>query len=62
MKEKYLTVKDASSLTTLSPSTIYSYVHYKVIPYAKIGARIVFEENRLRQWLKSKEKKMVKRD
>ena len=61
MEKKYLTTKDASELLTLAPSTIYTYVHYRKIPFIKIGGRIAFEENTLNQWMQSKRRGEIKR-
>jgi excisionase family DNA binding protein len=61
MKEKYLNIADASQFTTLVKSTLYSYVHYRVMPFTRIGGRIVFEERTLRKWLEKRRVKEVKR-
>jgi excisionase family DNA binding protein len=57
MAQKYLNVKSASKYLTLAKSTIYTYVHYRQIPFVKIGDRIVFEKAKLDRWVKSKEAK-----
>jgi excisionase family DNA binding protein len=56
MIQKFLSVKQAAEYLTLAPSTLYSYVHYKAIPFIKIGDRVVFEKCRLDRWVKSKNK------
>jgi excisionase family DNA binding protein len=56
MRQKYLSVKQAAVYLTLAPSTIYTYIHYGKIPFAKIGERVVFEQNRLDRWIKTKTK------
>jgi excisionase family DNA binding protein len=61
MKENYLTIEDLSNVTTLAKSTLYSYVHYRAIPFIKIGGRIVFEEGAIKKWMKKKEVKTVNR-
>jgi len=61
MKEKYINIAEASRLLTLAKSTLYTYVHYRTIPFAKVGGRIVFEEETLRKWMKKKEKGVVSR-
>jgi excisionase family DNA binding protein len=57
MAKKYLNVKSASEYLTLAKSTIYTYVHYRQIPFVKIGERIVFEKAKLDSWVKKKETK-----
>ena len=61
MKEKFLTVEDVSKITTLAKSTLYNYVYYQTIPFTKIGGRVVFEEDKIKKWLKGKEIKPVPR-
>ena len=61
MKDKYLTIEDVSKVTTLAKSTLYSYVHYRTIPFIKIGGRIVFEEGAIQKWINKKEVKEVSR-
>jgi excisionase family DNA binding protein len=56
MTQKFLSVKQAAEYLTLASSTLYSYVHYKAIPFTKIGDRVVFEKDRLDRWVKSKTK------
>jgi excisionase family DNA binding protein len=54
MPQKYINVKQASDYLTLAQSTIYTYVHYKKMPFVKIGERIVFEKTKLDRWVSSK--------
>jgi excisionase family DNA binding protein len=57
MDGEYLTVKDASKITTLAASTLYTYIHYKKIPILKIGSRIVFEKSELKKWMEARKQK-----
>ena len=61
MKEKLLTVQDVSNITTLAKSTLYSYVHYRTIPFVKLGGRIVFENGAIQKWINKKQVKEIKR-
>ena len=61
MKEKLLTIQDVSNVTTLAKSTLYSYVHYRTIPFIKLGGRIVFENSAIQKWINKKQVKEVKR-
>jgi excisionase family DNA binding protein len=44
-------VSEAASFTRLSTATIYAYVLKRRIPFIKIGARLVFDLDRLETWL-----------
>jgi excisionase family DNA binding protein len=61
MKEKYMTVSEVSTLTTLAKSTLYTYVHYQTIPFIRIGGRIVFEEDAVKEWIGKKRVKETER-
>jgi excisionase family DNA binding protein len=56
---KYLSVSQAANHITLAKSTLYEYVHYRKIPFIKIGQRIVFETAALDKWMKKHAKKEV---
>ena len=61
MQEKFITITEASKLLTLAKSTIYQYVYHRSIPFIKIGGRIVFEEEKLRQWMQANKKEVIDR-
>jgi excisionase family DNA binding protein len=56
MEKEYLSVKQAAVYLTLSRSTIYTYIHYKTIPFIKIGERVVREKSHLDRWVESQSK------
>jgi hypothetical protein len=56
MEKEYLGVKQTAVYLTFSPIAIYTYIHYQSIPFIKRSERIVFEKDRLDQWVKSKTK------
>jgi excisionase family DNA binding protein len=56
MKKEYMNVKRAAEYLTLAPSTLYTYIHYKRIPFLKIGERVVFERQKLDDWVNKKQK------
>jgi excisionase family DNA binding protein len=56
MKKEYMNVKRAAEYLTLAPSTLYTYIHYKRIPFSKIGERVVFERRKLDDWVNKKQK------
>lgn len=48
---KLLTVSEVAELTRLSKATIYSYISAKKLPFIKIGARCLFNESEIWQWI-----------
>jgi excisionase family DNA binding protein len=57
MKKNYLTVDEAKKYLKLAKSTIYTYVQQKKMPHIKIGERVLFDEDDLNEWVKSKKKR-----
>lgn len=56
LEKKYLTVMEATVFLKLARSTIYSYVHFELIPYIKLGERVLFDEADLIKWIDKKKK------
>ena len=52
-KEKLLTVKEMSKKANISPSTIYSVLHYDRLPSTTIADRIVVKESVFNEWAKA---------
>ena len=51
---KILSTKEAAKLLSSTPSTLYSWVHYKQIPeklYRKIGKKLIFLKEEIIQWV-----------
>ena len=48
---RMLTVAKAAEATGLSPHTIYKYIEQSRIPYARIGRRVLLDEDVLRDWV-----------
>lgn len=48
-----LTIPEAAELTRLKPSTLYSYVEARKIPFLKVGSRVLFEREALLEYLAS---------
>lgn len=46
-----LSIKKAAELTGLSVATLYKYKLLRVVPFVKIGTRVLFEEDRLSAWI-----------
>ena len=51
LSDTYLTVAEASKLTTFSKSTIYAYVNQGIISHLKIGRAIRIKKNDLETFL-----------
>ncbi len=48
-----LTIEEAAELTKLSVKTLYTYAEKEKIPHIKLGRRVLFEENKLEEWVSS---------
>ena len=46
-----LTIQEAANFTRLKPSTLYSYVERRRMPFLKVGSRVLFEKTSLINWL-----------
>jgi len=46
-----LTVTEVADYTDLKPSTIYSLVHFRKIPFYKRGKRLYFRKDEITDWL-----------
>jgi len=56
-KDKLLTVKEMSKMAKISPSTIYSVLHYDRLPFVSIADRILVKESVFNDWVKANIKK-----
>jgi excisionase family DNA binding protein len=64
MMDVYMTLTEVATLTRLSKPTLtrlskptlYRYVHEGQIPHLKLGTRLLFEPQELKQWLNQKRK------
>ena len=52
--ERLLSVGEAGQLLHISKSGIYGLVGTQRIPHVRIGARVLFSEHRLEEWIKEK--------
>ena len=49
--EHLLNVQEAAQLLGLRPPTLYKMVCLRRIPYVKLGRRLLFNPEKLRQWV-----------
>lgn len=48
-----LNIKETASYLRISKSTLYRWVHQKTIEYVKIGSRVLFSEDYLKEFVKN---------
>lgn len=48
--DKLLTVKEAASLLSVRPRTVYALVAERRIPFSKVGRLLRFDQAELRAW------------
>jgi len=53
----FLTVKELSQWIRLSCSKIYSLIGSNEIPYSKIGGKILFDKEKISNWIEEKSNK-----
>jgi len=53
--DKLLTIDDLARILNVKKSTIYQWVHMRLIPYIKVGRFVRFREKDIQRWLKSRE-------
>lgn len=49
--EELLTVKEAAEAVRLKPSTIYTYAEKGILPFSKLGSRLLFQKSKLEEWI-----------
>lgn len=50
-KDEYLTIEETAKYINMAVSSVYSFVHFKRIPYIKRGKRLIFEKLKIDEWL-----------
>ena len=53
MKNLY-NINELSKLLNISTSTLYRWVHRKEIPFVKLGGRLLFEGEKIQEFIKQK--------
>lgn len=51
--EKLLDIQETASYLHISLSTLYRWVHYRKIEFVKIGSKVLFSQDYLREFIKS---------
>ena len=54
--EKLLTPQQLSDLLQIKQSTVYKWVHYRYVPYVKLGTAIRFRTAKIEEWVKKRER------
>ena len=62
MEINYLTLDCVCKMLNLSKSTVYAYVGKSQIPYIKLGGKLLFPEDDLKNWLNSMRQQAVVKD
>lgn len=53
MKRRYLSIKEASEYTGLSPNTLYKWTEDEKFPHIDVGPKLVkFDKEEIDQWMK----------
>lgn len=53
--DKLLTIDELAEYLTVKKSTIYQWVHLRLIPHMKVGRLLRFKEEDIKKWLASKQ-------
>ena len=55
--DQLLTPKQLSEKLQVKLSTVYKWVHYKYVPYIKIGDLIRFKEVKIEEWVNKRSRR-----
>ncbi len=50
-EKQFLDVNGISKMLKVSKTTIYSWTHSRKIPFTRVGSRLLFNVNKILQWL-----------
>lgn len=57
MKEKkLLSIEEAAEFLSIPQNTIYQFTSKRIIPFIKLGRRLVFDKEELLEWVKQNRK------
>lgn len=56
MKTTLLTIQETAEFLRLPVNSLYKYTSQRKIPYLKFGKRILFDRNKLDEWLEQHSK------
>lgn len=49
--QKLLTIDELCSILNIKKSTLYAWIHYKKIPFVKLGSRVAFLEEQINDFI-----------
>lgn len=55
--DNLLTPQQLSELLHIKLATVYKWVHYGYVPHVKLGSLVRFNEKRIENWLRKKERR-----
>jgi len=55
MESDFLTVTELAEKLHVKKSTVYAWSHRREIPHIKLGKNLLFEPEKISEWLKEKE-------
>jgi len=58
--KKLLTVDEVAKVLSVKKSTLYQWVHLRLIPHIKVGRFVRFKEEEIERWLKERKVKPVR--
>ncbi len=59
---EFVTIKELSQFLKVKESTLYSWVHYGLIPYHKLNGLVRFDMEEIREWVKASHKETQKQE
>jgi len=58
--KRLLTVDEVAKVLSVRKSTVYQWVHLRLIPHIKVGRFVRFKEEDIERWLKERKVKPVR--
>lgn len=49
--QRLLSVEEAAEFLNISVSEVYKLKHFGTIPYVKLGRRLLFDQEKLEEWV-----------
>ena len=58
--KRLIDINEASELLHFKKGTIYIYTHRRMIPFIKIGGKLLFDPERLEEWVREREHEPIR--